>query len=87
MKYLNTALKILLSWPTILMAPAPMAIPCGQIIFPIPAPMTLAAAIQDGLNPSWAAVDACNGPNNTQVEVPEPVTNAPIPPINGEISG
>ena len=86
-KYLNTELRILLSESTILIAPAPIAIPCGQIILPIPAPMTLAAAIHDSPSPSDAAVWLCNPPKRTHVEVPDPVTNAPSAPISGAIAG
>ena len=68
-------------------AARPMAMDCGLIILPIPAPMTFAAASHAGSAPMRVAVIACIPPNRTQVLVPLPVINAPSTPISGETSG
>ena len=77
----------MLSCPVSPALAAPMAIPCGEIILPIPAPQVLEATSQEGSAPIAVAVSACIGPKRTQVEVPLPVTNPPRVPIKGEIRG
>ena len=64
-----------------------MAMDWGLIIFPMPAPMTFAAASQPGSMPICCAVMACMPPKSTQVLVPLPVMKAPRTPMSGENSG
>lgn len=86
-QYFITVLRILLSLPTLAVAAVPIAILCGEIIFPIVAPTVFAPASQDGSSPRLPAVSTCKPPNSTFAEVPLHVTNVPIAPTNGAAAG
>ena len=54
-KYRNTVPKILLSAPTAPIAPAPIAMLCGQTILPIAALRPFDSAVEEGSKPRDAA--------------------------------
>ena len=75
----NARFMTSLSRPARPAAAHPSTIDCGQTIFPIPAPMTFAAA-KRSRSASDVPTDACSAPKRTFVLVPEPVTKPPSAP-------
>lgn len=86
--YILTAnFKSLLSQPATPIAATAIAMLCGEIIFPAQAPAALAAVTQaDGAEMASEA-SVCSLPNNTQLEVAEPVMKVPIDPIKAAMNG
>ena len=70
-------LRISLSFPTREIAPTAIAMLCGDIILPTHVPAEFAAASQAALAPIALAASVCKLPNNTLLDVPEPVIKVP----------
>ena len=68
-------------------AAVPMAMDCGQIILPMPAPITFAAASRFAGTPSALAAPVWRDPKRTLALVPEPVTKPPSAPTSGAKKG
>lgn len=75
------------SLPVRLQAAQPMAIFCGEIIFPALTPSELDAASHKGSTPIEFAACTCTLPKSTSLEVPEPVTKVPSAPSRGGDQG
>ena len=67
------------SFPTSPTAAAPMAIDCGEIIFPVTPPEALALTVTTGSTPRVSAEVACNLQNKALDDVSDPVRNTPKP--------
>ncbi len=76
----KAALKSRLSAPTNPAAAVPIAIDCGHIILPIPAPMMFAAARSSGETDIAVAASTWSRAKRTLELVPDPVTNPPSAP-------
>src|SRR5688572_2791506 len=75
------------SLPTRPTAAAPMAIDCGEIIFPVTPPEAFALTVTTGSTPRVSAEVDCNLQNKALDDVSEPVRNTPNHPRMGEKNG
>src|SRR5688500_4536215 len=75
------------SFPTSPTAAAPIAIDCGEIIFPVTPPEAFALTVTTGSTPRVSAEVDCNLQNKALDEVSDPVRNTPSQPSIGEKNG
>ena len=75
------------SFPTSPTAAAPIAIDCGETIFPVTPPEAFALTVTTGSTPRVSAEVACNLQNKALDDVSDPVRNTPNHPSIGEKNG